>query len=239
MSSLPASAPALDTLAFLVDGSPVTQSPAPDLAASLEIFELGESLGYDTAWLRDHPAPLTVLAAASQRTTRLHLGAWVSASARVDAELRLPELTTVDALAHGRLRVMLGPAAGGTSSSLGERGVLRRVLLPLDGATPAAAERFRDIADRRALDRRAVDVPVLVGTSEQVLDLLAGDPLVDAATELLLALPPDLPADDVAQVLHDVAVHIAPELGWRAHRDDVASGSVHEVPSNSRADRAA
>src|ERR1700753_3250314 len=54
--------------------------PGAGHQTTLEIIELGERLGFDSAWLRDRhlqygiSSPVAVLAAASPRTPRIELG---------------------------------------------------------------------------------------------------------------------------------------------------------------------
>ena len=71
---------AIRHLAFLTPGNYADDDPAAGLEASLKLFELGEELGFDSAWVRQRhlergvsSAP-TFLAAASQRTRRIGLG---------------------------------------------------------------------------------------------------------------------------------------------------------------------
>ncbi len=75
----------------------------------LQVIELGEQLGYDSAWLRHRhlqfgiSSPLAVLAAATQRTSRIELGTAVTPLGW-ENPLRLAEdLGTVDVLSGGRL----------------------------------------------------------------------------------------------------------------------------------------
>src|ERR1700744_4462288 len=71
---------ALDRLGFLTIGLFDGDDPGPGHARTLEIIELGERLGFDSAWVRHRhlqygiSSPVAVLAAASQRTTRIELG---------------------------------------------------------------------------------------------------------------------------------------------------------------------
>ncbi|MFD0921425.1 LLM class flavin-dependent oxidoreductase [Saccharopolyspora rosea] len=85
--------------------------------STLEIIELGERLGFDSAWVRHRhlqygiSSPVAVLAAASQRTSRIELGTAVIPLGW-ENPLRLAEdLATVDVLSGGRLNpgVSVGP----------------------------------------------------------------------------------------------------------------------------------
>lgn len=73
------------------------------------MIELAESLGFDTVWVRQRhlqpgiSSPVAVLAAASQRTSRIELGTAVIPLG-LENPLRLAEdLATVHILSHGRL----------------------------------------------------------------------------------------------------------------------------------------
>ncbi|MGI3785625.1 MAG: LLM class flavin-dependent oxidoreductase [Janthinobacterium lividum] len=107
----------LRRLGFLTIGLFDAADPGPGHAVTLEMIELGERLGFDSAWLRDRhlqhgiSSPVAVLAAASQRTSRIDLGTAVIPLAW-ENPLRLAEdLATVDVLAGGRLNpgVSVGP----------------------------------------------------------------------------------------------------------------------------------
>lgn len=99
----------LRQLGFLTIGLFDPADPAPGHQSTLQIIELGERLGFDSAWLRHRhlqfgiSSPVAVMAAASQRTTRIHLGTAVTPLGW-ENPLRLAEdLATVDLLAGGRI----------------------------------------------------------------------------------------------------------------------------------------
>jgi alkanesulfonate monooxygenase SsuD/methylene tetrahydromethanopterin reductase-like flavin-dependent oxidoreductase (luciferase family) len=107
----------LDRLGFLTIGLFDGDNPGPGHQTTLEIIELGERLGFDSAWVRDRhlqygiSSPVAVLAAASQRTHRIELGTAVIPLGW-ENPLRLAEdLGTVDVLSGGRLNpgVSVGP----------------------------------------------------------------------------------------------------------------------------------
>src|SRR5690349_15632560 len=107
----------LEKLGFLTIGLFDPDDPRGGHETTLEVIELGERLGFDSAWLRHRhlqygiSSPVAVLAAASQRTTRIELGTAVTPLAW-ENPLRLAEdLATVDVLASGRLNpgVSVGP----------------------------------------------------------------------------------------------------------------------------------
>ncbi|YCK81321.1 LLM class flavin-dependent oxidoreductase [Arthrobacter sp. D3-18] len=99
----------LRKLGFLTIGLFDPADPAAGHQSTLEIIELGEQLGFDSAWLRHRhlqfgiSSPVAVMAAASQRTSRIELGTAVTPLGW-ENPLRLAEdLATVDLLAGGRI----------------------------------------------------------------------------------------------------------------------------------------
>jgi len=107
----------LSKLGFLTIGLFDGTDPRPGHESTLEIIELGERLGFDSAWVRHRhlqygiSSPVAVLAAASQRTSRIELGTAVIPLGW-ENPLRLAEdLATVDILSGGRLNpgVSVGP----------------------------------------------------------------------------------------------------------------------------------
>ena len=108
---------ALQKLGFLTIGLFDPADPAAGHATTLEVIELGERLGFDSAWLRHRhlqygiSSPVAVMAAASQRTSRIELGTAVTPLGW-ENPLRLAEdLATVDILSGGRINpgVSVGP----------------------------------------------------------------------------------------------------------------------------------
>ncbi|MFC5011888.1 LLM class flavin-dependent oxidoreductase [Nocardioides plantarum] len=107
----------LRRLGFLTIGLFDPADPGPGHESVLSIIELGERLGFDSAWLRHRhlqhgiSSPLPVLAAASQRTSRIEIGTAVTPLGW-ENPLRLAEdLATVDVLSGGRLNpgLSVGP----------------------------------------------------------------------------------------------------------------------------------
>lgn len=99
----------LRKLGFLTIGLFDPTDPAAGHRSTLEIIELGEQLGFDSAWLRHRhlqfgiSSPVAVMAAASQRTSRIELGTAVTPLGW-ENPLRLAEdLATVDLLTGGRI----------------------------------------------------------------------------------------------------------------------------------------
>ncbi|HEV7651530.1 MAG TPA: LLM class flavin-dependent oxidoreductase [Actinophytocola sp.] len=107
----------LRRLGFLTIGLFDEDDPRRGHESTLEIIQLGERLGFDSAWVRHRhlqygiSSPVAVLAAASQRTSRIELGTAVIPLGW-ENPLRLAEdLATVDILSGGRLNpgVSVGP----------------------------------------------------------------------------------------------------------------------------------
>jgi alkanesulfonate monooxygenase SsuD/methylene tetrahydromethanopterin reductase-like flavin-dependent oxidoreductase (luciferase family) len=107
----------LRKLGFLTIGLFDEHDPRRGHESTLGVIELGERLGFDSAWLRHRhlqfgiSSPVAVLAAASQRTSRIDLGTAVTPLGW-ENPLRLAEdLATVDILSGGRLNpgVSVGP----------------------------------------------------------------------------------------------------------------------------------
>jgi alkanesulfonate monooxygenase SsuD/methylene tetrahydromethanopterin reductase-like flavin-dependent oxidoreductase (luciferase family) len=107
----------LKKLGFLTIGLFDPDDPAAGHETTLRMIELGERLGFDSAWLRHRhlqfgiSSPVAVMAAASQRTRRIELGTAVTPLGW-ENPLRLAEdLGTVDVLSGGRVNpgVSVGP----------------------------------------------------------------------------------------------------------------------------------
>ncbi|HEX9335431.1 MAG TPA: LLM class flavin-dependent oxidoreductase [Pseudonocardiaceae bacterium] len=114
---MPLASEPLRKLGFLTIGLFDEADPRRGHESTLEIIELGERLGFDSAWVRHRhlqygiSSPVAVLAAATQRTSRIGLGTAVIPLGW-ENPLRLAEdLATVDILSGGRLNpgVSVGP----------------------------------------------------------------------------------------------------------------------------------
>ncbi|WP_091247036.1 LLM class flavin-dependent oxidoreductase [Klenkia soli] len=106
---MPTSDVPLQKLGFLTIGVFDGDDPRPGMEALLTQIQLGEELGFDSAWLRHRhlqfgvSSPVAIMAAASQRTSRIELGTAVTPLAW-ENPLRLAEdLATVDLLSGGRI----------------------------------------------------------------------------------------------------------------------------------------
>ncbi len=99
------------SLAFLTPGNFADDDPYTGLEDTLQLFEYGEQLGYDGAWIRQRHlehgvgSAAVFLAAAGQRTKRVELGTAVIPIGW-ESPFRLAEdLALADVLSRGRLQV--------------------------------------------------------------------------------------------------------------------------------------
>ncbi|MFC8381187.1 LLM class flavin-dependent oxidoreductase [Nocardia sp. NPDC057272] len=104
------SAPQISTLAFLTPGNYLDDDPYTGLEDTLQLFEYGERLGFDGAWIRQRHlehgvgSAAVFLAAAAQRTSRVELGTAVIPIG-YESPFRLAEdLSLADVLSRGRLQ---------------------------------------------------------------------------------------------------------------------------------------
>ncbi|QFQ95035.1 LLM class flavin-dependent oxidoreductase [Streptomyces phaeolivaceus] len=102
--------PAISSLAFLTPGNFADDDPYTGLEETLQLFEYGEQLGYDGAWIRQRHlehgvgSAAVFLAAAGQRTERVELGTAVIPIG-YESPFRLAEdLALADVLSRGRLQ---------------------------------------------------------------------------------------------------------------------------------------
>jgi alkanesulfonate monooxygenase SsuD/methylene tetrahydromethanopterin reductase-like flavin-dependent oxidoreductase (luciferase family) len=99
----------LRKLGFLTIGRFDAADPGPGHEQTLSMIERAEALGFDSVWLRCRhlqpgiSSPVAIMAAASQRTSRIELGTAVIPLG-LENPLRLAEdLATVDILSGGRI----------------------------------------------------------------------------------------------------------------------------------------
>lgn len=99
----------LRELGFLHLGHFDVADPAPGHELALRLIVLAEQLGYDSAWVRQRhlesaiSSPLLVIAAASQRTSRIRLGTAVIPLGPENPFRLAEDLQTLDLLTGGRL----------------------------------------------------------------------------------------------------------------------------------------
>ncbi len=124
---MPATPLTISRIGFLTPGNYRDDAPLVGLEDTLQLFEFGERLGFDSAWVRQrHLEPgvssaSVFLAAASQRTRRIEIG---SAVIQIGYEnpFRLAEdLSLVDVLSRGRLNVGLSAGPPSHAELLGQR----------------------------------------------------------------------------------------------------------------------
>lgn len=101
----------ISSLSFLSPGNFPDDDPYAGLENTLRLYEYGERLGFDGAWIRQRhlehgvSSAATFLAAASQRTSRVELGTAVIPIG-YESPFRLAEdLSTADVLSKGRLQI--------------------------------------------------------------------------------------------------------------------------------------
>lgn len=105
------STPKITSLALLTPGTFADDDPYAGLEETLQLFEYGERLGFDGAWIRQRHlehgvgSAAVFLAAAGQRTERVELGTAVIPIG-YESPFRLAEdLSLADVLSRGRLQV--------------------------------------------------------------------------------------------------------------------------------------
>jgi alkanesulfonate monooxygenase SsuD/methylene tetrahydromethanopterin reductase-like flavin-dependent oxidoreductase (luciferase family) len=100
----------LEKLGFLTIGLFDGNDPAPGHESVLQVVELGERLGFDSAYLRHRhfqtgiSSPIAIMAAASQRTRRIAMGTAVTPLGWENPLRMAEDLATVDILSGGRLQ---------------------------------------------------------------------------------------------------------------------------------------
>jgi alkanesulfonate monooxygenase SsuD/methylene tetrahydromethanopterin reductase-like flavin-dependent oxidoreductase (luciferase family) len=114
-------------VAFVTPGNYAEHDPESGLEAALRLFEKGEALGFDSAWVRSRhleraiSSAATFLAAASQRTRRIRLGTAVIQLGYENPFRLAEDLATVDLLSKGRLEVGVSAGAPTYGPLLGDR----------------------------------------------------------------------------------------------------------------------
>lgn len=118
---------AIRHIAFLTPGNYDDADPRAGLEETLALFEHGEALGFDSAWVRQrHLEPgvssaATFLAAASQRTSGIGLGTAVIQIGYENPFRLAEDLSLVDVLSGGRLNVGLSAGPPPFGKLLGAR----------------------------------------------------------------------------------------------------------------------
>ncbi len=103
----------IEKIAFLTPGNYAADNPYQGLEETLQLFELGEELGFNNAWVRQrHLEPgvssaSVFLSAAAQRTKTIEIGSAVIQLGYESPPRLAEDLATVDVLSRGRLNVGL------------------------------------------------------------------------------------------------------------------------------------
>jgi alkanesulfonate monooxygenase SsuD/methylene tetrahydromethanopterin reductase-like flavin-dependent oxidoreductase (luciferase family) len=117
IAAMPEPGVALEKLGFLTIGTFDGDDPRPGHEHLLAEIELAERLGFDSVWLRHRhlqygvSSPVTLLAAASQRTSRIEFGTAVTPLGWENPLRYAEDLGTLDVLSGGRMNpgVSVGP----------------------------------------------------------------------------------------------------------------------------------
>lgn len=110
-----------------------------------------------------------------------------------------------------------GSQAGATGTG---HVAMARVVLPLDGATPEQARRYRDYVERRTPRTRAIVgektliAPDVIGSTQEIVETLTSNPAYAEADELIFELPFELEPEDWRHHLLQLATEVGPALGW-------------------------
>jgi alkanesulfonate monooxygenase SsuD/methylene tetrahydromethanopterin reductase-like flavin-dependent oxidoreductase (luciferase family) len=114
-------------VAFVTPGNYAEEDPETGLEEALRLFEKGEDLGFDSAWVRSRhlergiSSAATFLAAASQRTRRIRLGTAVIQLGYENPFRLAEDLATADLLSNRRLEVGVSAGPPAYGPLLGDR----------------------------------------------------------------------------------------------------------------------
>lgn len=113
-------------IAFLIPGNFSEDNPAIGLEETLRLIELGEQLGFHSAWVRQRhlergiSSASTFLAAATQRVRTIELGTAVIQLGYENPFRLAEDLATVDVLSRGRLNVGVSVGPPSFANVLGD-----------------------------------------------------------------------------------------------------------------------
>jgi hypothetical protein len=196
----------IGSLSFLSPGNFPDEDPYAGPEETLRLFEYGERLGFDGAWIRQR-----------------HLEHGVSSGAVFLAGEGATDFSAHQVSLFREYRSLRGENHPG-------RIAIGRVIVPFDSADRATRERYRAYAasrHERTLKpqgpRGVLIAPDIVGPAEEIAERLLADAAVREVSELRAELPYEFSHRDYEQILHDVLHVVAPRLGWRpAATDPVA-----------------
>lgn len=152
------------SLAFLTNGSFTPDAPGGAKRGHKEIvdlFRVAEQLGYDRGWVRNRhfdnysSSPLTIIAAAAQHTSRIHLGTAIIPVGYEDPIRLAEDAATVDLLSDERLELGIATGIPGFSGIFGQ-GVAPQDFKHYAGEK---VERFLDAVDGIVLGAAPADAP--------------------------------------------------------------------------------
>lgn len=96
------------------------------------------------------------------------------------------------------------------------------VVIPTDSASPEQRAKYEEFARKRTPrtaspqgPARLMFAPDLVGTSEEIAELLHADAAFREIDEVAFALPFTFEHEDYVQILTDMATKLGPALGWK------------------------
>lgn len=189
----------LKELGLLIPGLLSSTDPAAGCELVLKIIELGEQLGFDSAWLAAPEqqsvqySPLTLLAAASQRTSRIQMDTYGD-----------------DPADHPAARFTLEQLSSGRLKKFDRQAVFVGTAVPTD-----TASREQEAKYRAYTEEQLPQPGNLTGTSDEIADALLKHPSYLELAEAAFVLPSGFDYEDYVQILTDIATRLAPALGWQ------------------------
>lgn len=111
-------------------------------------------------------------------------------------------------------------AAAEVESPAPRRVAVARVIVPTDGADEDQVRKYRAYAEGRAgrvgriHGKNTIVAPDVVGSLDEIVAFIEGDPAFQAADDYLFELPFEFELADWRQILDQLATRIGPALGW-------------------------